>query len=78
MLKQYIRVKGKALNNMAKMSKAQAGRKGGLTTKGRYGSGYYSRIGKKGASKGGNATKARHGSGFFSQIGAKGGRARKG
>ena len=63
---------------MAKMSKAQAGRKGGLTTKGRYGSGYYSRIGKKGASKGGNATKSRHGSAFFSKIGRQGGNAKAG
>lgn len=58
------------------MTKVQAGRKGGLVTKSRYGSGYYSRIGKKGASKGGNTTKQRHGSAFFARIGAAGGRAK--
>jgi len=61
---------------MGKMSKAQAGRKGGLVTKSRGGSTYYSRIGKKGASKGGNRTKQRHGTPFFKKIGAQGGRAK--
>ena len=59
-----------------KMSKAQAGRKGGNVTKARYGSGYYSTIGKKGASKGGKKTKERHGTAFFKSIGKKGGNAK--
>lgn len=58
---------------MARMSKAEAGRLGGLQTKSRYGSGYYARIGHKGGSKGGNKTKSRYGTDFFRKIGAKGG-----
>ena len=58
------------------MSKAQAGRMGGLVTKSRYGSGYYSRIGKKGGSPGGKRTLERHGSAHFKRIGAKGGNAK--
>jgi hypothetical protein len=59
---------------MGKMSKAEAGRLGGLATKSRYGSGYYSRIGKKGASKGGRKTKERYGTSHLAYIGSKGGR----
>jgi hypothetical protein len=61
---------------MAKMTKAQAGRLGGLATKNKYGNRHFSTIGKKGASKGGKSTQARHGTVFFRQIGAKGGRAK--
>ena len=60
---------------MARMSKAQAGRIGGNATKSKYGSPYYSRIGKKGASAGGKTTKARYGSAHFKKIGSIGGRA---
>lgn len=55
------------------MTKAEAGRLGGLATKARYGKGYYSRIGKMGGRKGGLKTKSRHGSAHFKRIGRKGG-----
>ena len=58
------------------MSKAQAGRLGGMATKSRHGSGFYSRIGKKGGSPGGRATLSKYGRDHFARIGAKGGRAK--
>ncbi len=61
---------------MPKLSRAQAGRKGGLTTKSRHGSGFYSSIGRKGARKGGKRTLERHGVDHFRQIGKKGGNAK--
>lgn len=58
-----------------KMSRAEAGRKGGLATKQRYGEGHFSRIGHKGGKKGGEATKRRYGVEFYKRIGRKGGSA---
>jgi uncharacterized protein len=55
------------------MSRAEAGRKGGLTTKKRYGADFYQRIGRKGGKKGGLTTKQRYGPDFYRSIGRKGG-----
>jgi general stress protein YciG len=57
----------------ARMSRAEAGRKGGLTTKRRYGADFYQRIGRKGGKKGGLTTKQRYGADFYRTIGRKGG-----
>lgn len=59
-----------------KMSRAEAGRKGGLTTKSRYGEEYYGRIGRIGGRKGGETTKRRYGIEHYQKIGRKGGGAR--
>lgn len=56
-----------------KMSRAEAGRKGGMATKQRYGDGHFSKIGRLGGKKGGEATKQRYGVEFYQQIGRKGG-----
>jgi general stress protein YciG len=56
-----------------KMSRAEAGRKGGLTTKKRYGEEFFGRIGRIGGKKGGDTTKRRYGVEFYQQIGRKGG-----
>jgi general stress protein YciG len=55
------------------MSRAEAGRKGGLTTKRRYGADFYQEIGRKGGKKGGLTTKRRYGVEFYQRIGRKGG-----
>ncbi|HEV8681472.1 MAG TPA: hypothetical protein VGS09_01670 [Actinomycetota bacterium] len=55
------------------MSRAEAGRKGGLTTKRRYGADSYQEIGRKGGKKGGLTTKRRYGVEFYQRIGRKGG-----
>jgi len=52
------------------MSVRDAGRKGGRTTRTRYGPEFFSRIGKKG----GKAVSSRYSSEHFQQIGRKGGR----
>jgi uncharacterized protein len=57
----------------SRMSRAEAGRKGGLTTKRRYGPDFYQRIGRKGGKKGGLTTKQRYGADFYRTIGRKGG-----
>ena len=57
----------------ARMSRSEAGRKGGLTTKRRYGADFYQRIGRKGCKKGGLTTKQRYGPEFYRTIGRKGG-----
>ena len=54
-------------------SRADAGRKGGLTTKRRYGDEFFGRIGKIGGKKGGDTTKRRYGVEFYQKIGRKGG-----
>ena len=56
-----------------KMSRAEAGRKGGKTTKERYGEEHFGRIGKIGGKKGGETTKERYGSEFYQKIGRLGG-----
>ncbi len=56
-----------------KMSRSEAGRKGGLSTKKKYGAEFYSKIGSIGGKKGGLTTKKRYGSEFYQKIGRKGG-----
>lgn len=56
-----------------KMSRAEAGRKGGLTTKRRYGDDFFGRIGRIGGKKGGDTTKSRYGVEFYQKIGRMGG-----
>jgi uncharacterized protein len=56
-----------------KMSRAEAGRKGGLTTKNRHGEAFFGRIGRIGGKKGGDTTKKRYGVEFYQRIGRKGG-----
>jgi general stress protein YciG len=56
-----------------KMTRAEAGRKGGMTTKKRHGDEFFSRIGRKGGRKGGEATKRKYGKRFYREIGRKGG-----
>jgi general stress protein YciG len=57
----------------AKMTRSEAGRKGGLTTKKKYGPDFYSRIGSVGGKKGGQTTKKKYGTEFYQKIGRKGG-----
>jgi general stress protein YciG len=57
----------------SKMSRAEAGRKGGLTTKQRHGHEFFGRIGRIGGKKGGDTTKKRYGVEFYQRIGRKGG-----
>jgi general stress protein YciG len=57
----------------AKMTRSEAGRKGGQSTKKKYGPDFYSRIGKVGGKKGGRTTKKRYGTEFYQKIGRKGG-----
>jgi general stress protein YciG len=56
-----------------KMSRAEAGRKGGQTTKTRYGEDFFGKIGRMGGKKGGETTKKRYGIEFYQKIGRKGG-----
>ena len=56
-----------------KMSRAEAGRKGGLTTKSRHGEEFFGKIGRIGGKKGGDTTKRRYGVEFYQQIGRLGG-----
>lgn len=56
-----------------KMTKAEAGRKGGQVTKAKHGSEFYSRIGAEGGKKGGQVTRDRYGTEFYQRIGRKGG-----
>lgn len=57
----------------SKMSRAEAGRRGGLKTKERHGREYFGRIGRLGGRKGGESTKRRYGVEFYRAIGRKGG-----
>lgn len=68
-------VRGEEERRRDKMSRAEAGRKGGLSTKQRYGEGHFSRIGRMGGKKGGESTKRRYGVDFYKRIGRKGGSA---
>ena len=63
----------KLMDQDQKMSRAEAGRKGGLSTKQRYGGDHFSRIGRLGGKKGGESTKRRYGVEFYQRIGRKGG-----
>jgi general stress protein YciG len=56
-----------------KMSRAEAGRKGGQATRERYGGEHFGKIGKIGGKKGGETTKRRYGSDFYQKIGRVGG-----
>ena len=56
-----------------KMSREEAGRKGGQRTRERYGDEHFGRIGKIGGKKGGETTKQRHGVEFYQRIGRLGG-----
>jgi general stress protein YciG len=56
-----------------KMSRQEAGRKGGLTTKQRHGREFFGEIGRLGGKKGGLMTKQRHGVEFYQRIGRQGG-----
>jgi general stress protein YciG len=56
-----------------KMSRAEAGRKGGMTTKQRHGEEFFGKIGRIGGKKGGDTTKRRYGVEFYQRIGRKGG-----
>lgn len=56
-----------------KMSRAEAGRKGGKATKKKYGADFYRKIGQAGGKKGGKTTKQRYGVEFYQKIGRKGG-----
>jgi general stress protein YciG len=56
-----------------KMSRSEAGRKGGMTTKRRHGDEFFGRIGRIGGKKGGDTTKRRYGVEFYQRIGRKGG-----
>lgn len=56
-----------------KMTRAEAGRKGGLSTKKRYGDTYFSEIGRLGGKKGGESTKRKYGIEFYQEIGRRGG-----
>jgi uncharacterized protein len=64
---------GRLMTDETKMSRAEAGRKGGLTTKRRYGDEFFGKIGKIGGKKGGDTTKRRYGVEFYQKIGRKGG-----
>ena len=55
------------------MTVGEAGRKGGATTRERYGHEFYEEIGKKGGQKGGQTTFKRYGAQFYEEIGRKGG-----
>jgi uncharacterized protein len=65
--------KRKGTTGNGKMSRAEAGRKGGLTTKTRHGPEFFGRIGRIGGKKGGDTTKKRYGIEFYQTIGRKGG-----
>jgi uncharacterized protein len=64
---------GRRTSTNSKMSRAEAGRKGGLTTKSRHGAEFFGRIGRIGGKKGGDTTKKRYGIEFYQTIGRKGG-----
>lgn len=59
--------------NASKMTRAEAGKKGGETTKQRYGDDFFGKIGRLGGKKGGETTKERYGIEFYQRIGRKGG-----
>jgi len=56
-----------------KMTVQEAGQKGGVTVRNKYGHEFYEEIGKKGGAKGGNVVKQKYGRPFYEEIGHKGG-----
>ncbi len=56
-----------------KMTRSEAGKRGGQTTMRKYGSEFYQKIGQAGGRKGGQTTKQRYGSEFYQKIGRLGG-----
>ena len=66
-------MKDQVAQAQTRMTRADAGRKGGQTTKQRYGADFYQRIGRKGGKKGGMTTRERYGPDFYRNIGRKGG-----
>lgn len=57
-----------------RMSRAEAGRLGGLKTKERHGEDHFRRIGRSGGSKGGATTRDRYGVEHYKKIGSLGGK----
>lgn len=57
-----------------RMSRAEAGRLGGLKTKERHGEDHFRRIGRAGGSKGGATTRDRYGTDHYKKIGSLGGK----
>jgi general stress protein YciG len=53
-----------------KLTRAEAGRLGGLKTKELYGTAHYREIGKQGGAKGGATTKERYGTEHYRKIGS--------
>lgn len=52
---------------------SEAGHKGGVAVRNKYGHEFYEEIGKLGGAKGGNAVKQKYGKPFYQEIGHKGG-----
>jgi uncharacterized protein len=55
------------------VKRVEAGRKGGLTTKARYGTAYFQRVGRLGGKLGGETTRDRYGLDHYRRIGKLGG-----
>jgi len=72
-MESIVNSNGDEHQNGNKMSRSEAGRKGGMSTKQRYGGEHFSRIGRLGGKKGGESTKRRYGVEFYQKIGRKGG-----
>jgi hypothetical protein len=68
-----ISFKEGALMANRKLTRSEAGRKGGKTTLKKYGTEFYQKIGQKGGRKGGQTTKKKYGTKFYQEIGRKGG-----
>lgn len=56
-----------------KLSVSEAGRRGGLKVRDKYGHDFFESIGRKGGQKGGKVVKQKYGSPFYQEIGHKGG-----
>ena len=61
------------LAKKGKLTVQEAGRRGGLKVRNKYGKGFYEEIGRKGGKKGGLVVKQKYGSPFYQEIGKKGG-----
>ncbi len=62
------------LRSGGRMSRAEAGRLGGMKTKERHGEDHFRRIGRAGGSKGGATTRDRYGVEHYKKIGSLGGK----